>query len=167
MGFVTSRISSVWRCELRVRRCEFDLTRTRTPHLAPGPGALQGVPRYRFFEIGTRNAPAAAGPNAEHLDASNLMHHDVVMRTTVTLDPDVDRLLKEEMRRSGTTFRQALNQVIRRALAGNVATEHRPFKLRPKRLSLRPGLDPAMLQHLEEDLEIESFIKKTRKLSRS
>jgi hypothetical protein len=94
------------------------------------------------------------------------MHHDVGMRTTVTLDSDVDRLLKEEMRRSGTTFRQALNQVVRRALAGNVATEHRPFKLRPRRLSLRPGLDPAMLQHLEEDLEIESFIKKTRKLSR-
>jgi hypothetical protein len=89
------------------------------------------------------------------------------MRTTVTLDPDVGRLLKEEMRRSGTTFRQALNQAIRRALAGNVVTERRPFKLRPKRLSLRPGLDPALLQHLEEELEIESFIQKTRKLSRS
>ena len=89
------------------------------------------------------------------------------MRTTVTLDPDVDRLLKEEMRRSGTTFRQALNRVIRRALAGDAATARRPFKLRPKRLSLRPGLDPAMLQHLEEDLEIEPFIDKTRKLSRS
>ena len=95
------------------------------------------------------------------------MHHDATMRTTVTLDPDVDRLLKEEMRRSGTTFRQALNQAIRRALAGNVAAQRRPFKLRPKRLSLRPGLDPAMLQHLEEELEIESFLQKTRKLSNS
>jgi hypothetical protein len=95
------------------------------------------------------------------------MHHDDTMRTTVTLDADVDRLLKEEMRRSGTTFRQALNQAIRRALAGSVAEERRPFKLRPKRLSLRPGVDPAMLQHLEEDLEIESFIQKTRKLSKS
>jgi hypothetical protein len=93
-----------------------------------------------------------------------MMH---VMRTTVTLDPDVDRLLKEEMRRSGTTFRQALNQAIRRALAGNVVVERRPFKLRPKRLSLRPGLDPALLQHLDEELEIESFIQKTRNLSKS
>jgi hypothetical protein len=86
------------------------------------------------------------------------------MRTTVTLDPDVERLLKEEMRRSGTTFRQALNQAIRRALAGNAATQRRPFRLRSKRLSLRAGLDPAMLQHLEEELEIESFLQKTRKL---
>lgn len=103
----------------------------------------------------------------QHLDASILMHHDDVMRTTVTLDPDVDRLLKEEMRRSGTTFRQALNQAIRRALAGSVGEERRSFKLRPKRLSLRQGVDPAMLQHLEEELEIESFIQKTRKLLKS
>jgi hypothetical protein len=89
------------------------------------------------------------------------------MRTTVTLDPDVDRLLKEEMRHSGTTFRQALNQAIRRALAGNDAAQRRAFKLRPKRLSLRPGLDAAMLQHLEEELEIESFLEKTRKLPKS
>ena len=89
------------------------------------------------------------------------MHHDVNIRSRVTLDPDVERLLKEEMRRSGITFRQAVNQAIRRALAGSVATRPRPFKIRPKRLSLRPGLDPAMLQHLEEDLEIESFLQKT------
>ena len=95
------------------------------------------------------------------------MHHDVAVRTTVTLDPDVDQLLKEEMRRAGLTFRQALNQAIRRALAGNAAAERRPFKLRPKRLSLRPGLDPALLQHLEEELDTESFIQKTRKLSGS
>jgi hypothetical protein len=102
-----------------------------------------------------------------HLDASDWMHHDANMRTTVTLEPDVDRLLKEEMRRTGTTFRQALNQAIRRALAGNVTAQRQPFKLKPRRLSLRPGLDPAMLQHLEEELEIESFIRKTRKLSKS
>jgi len=73
------------------------------------------------------------------------------------LAPDVERLLKEEMRHSGITFRQAVNQAIRRALAGNVAARPRPFKLRPKRLSLRPGLDPAMLQNLEEELEIELY----------
>jgi hypothetical protein len=95
------------------------------------------------------------------------MHHDDIMRTTVTLDPDVDRLSKEEMRRSGITFRQALNQALRRALAGSVAEERRPFKLRPRQLSLRQGIDPAMLQHLEEELEIESFVQKTQKLLKS
>ena len=86
------------------------------------------------------------------------------MRTTVTLDPDVDRMLKEEMRRSGTSFREALNRAIRRGLADSVATQRKAFKLRPRRLSLRLAIDPAMLQHFEEDLEIESFLEKTRKL---
>ena len=111
---------------------------------------------------GFRKLPVMPRNRTQHLDASILVHHDDTVRTTVTLDPDVDRLLKEEMRRSGTTFRQALNQAIRRTLAGNFAEEHRPFKLRPKRLSLRQGVDPAMLQHFEEELEIESFIQKTR-----
>ena len=88
------------------------------------------------------------------------------MRTTVTLDPDVDRMLKEEMRRSGTSFREVLNRAVRRAFADSVATQRKPFKLRPRRLSLRSGIDPAMMQHLEEDLEIENFLEKTRKLQK-
>jgi hypothetical protein len=35
------------------------------------------------------------------------------MRTTVTLDPDVERLLKTEMRERGVSFKQALNDAIR------------------------------------------------------
>jgi xanthine dehydrogenase molybdopterin-binding subunit B len=35
------------------------------------------------------------------------------MRTTVTLDPDVERLLKAEMRAKGVSFKQALNDAVR------------------------------------------------------
>jgi hypothetical protein len=35
------------------------------------------------------------------------------MRTTVTLDPDVERLLKTAMRERGVSFKQALNDAIR------------------------------------------------------
>ncbi len=38
------------------------------------------------------------------------------MRTTVTIDPDTEHLLKEEMRRTGLSFKQVLNQSIRRSL---------------------------------------------------
>ena len=37
------------------------------------------------------------------------------MRTTVTLDPDVAAKLKEETRRRGTSFKEALNSSVRRA----------------------------------------------------
>ena len=78
----------------------------------------------------------------QHLDASILMHHDDIMRTTVTLDPDVDRLLKEEMRRSGTTFRQALNQAIRRALVGSVPEERLAFQAKTETTFASPGCGP-------------------------
>jgi len=32
------------------------------------------------------------------------------MRTTVTLDPDVERIIKDAMRESGLSFKQALNE---------------------------------------------------------
>lgn len=38
------------------------------------------------------------------------------MRTTVTLDPDTEALLKEETARTGQSFKAVLNQSIRRAL---------------------------------------------------
>jgi hypothetical protein len=39
------------------------------------------------------------------------------MRTTVTLDPDSEALLKEEAARTGRSFKETLNLAIRRALA--------------------------------------------------
>lgn len=40
------------------------------------------------------------------------------MRTTVTLDPDVERLLKQVVRDHGISFKQALNDSIRAGVTG-------------------------------------------------
>jgi hypothetical protein len=40
-----------------------------------------------------------------------------LMRTTVTIDPDTEMLLKEEVRRTGRPFKEVLNLAVRRALA--------------------------------------------------
>jgi hypothetical protein len=42
------------------------------------------------------------------------------MRTTVTIDPDTEHLLREEAARTGNSFKEVLNQVIRRALGRQV-----------------------------------------------
>lgn len=39
------------------------------------------------------------------------------MRTTVTLDPDVEALIKRSMRERGLTFKQALNEAVRAGAA--------------------------------------------------
>ncbi len=40
------------------------------------------------------------------------------MRTTVTLDPDVERLLKDAMRERSISFKEALNEAARIGLRG-------------------------------------------------
>ena len=40
------------------------------------------------------------------------------MRTTVTLDPDVERLIKDAMRERGMSFKEALNEAARIGLRG-------------------------------------------------
>ena len=39
------------------------------------------------------------------------------MRTTVTIEPDTEALLREEVRRTGLSFKDVLNRSIRRSLA--------------------------------------------------
>ncbi len=41
------------------------------------------------------------------------------MRTTVTLDPDVETLIKRAMRERGVTFKQAVNDAIRAGVTGS------------------------------------------------
>ncbi len=38
------------------------------------------------------------------------------MRTTVTLDPDVERLIRDAMRERGISFKEALNEAVRTGL---------------------------------------------------
>jgi hypothetical protein len=58
------------------------------------------------------------------------------MRTTVTLDPDVQRLLQAAVRERGISFKQALNEAVRAGLAP--APPRRKRKFVQKTFSLGP-----------------------------
>ncbi len=47
------------------------------------------------------------------------------MRTTVTIDADTEHLLREEVRRTGQSFKKVLNMAVRRALLGGGRPEFR------------------------------------------
>ena len=49
------------------------------------------------------------------------------MRTTVTLDPDVERLIRNAMRERGISFKEALNQAARKGLVGDKPRRGRQF----------------------------------------
>lgn len=76
------------------------------------------------------------------------------MRTTLTLDPDVVRLLQEEQHRQRKSFKEVVNEAIRRGLAPRVTERPRGgFRIRPHKTTLRAGVDIAAFNRLADELE--------------
>lgn len=80
------------------------------------------------------------------------------MRTTVTLDQDVERLLKEAMHCSRQSFKETLNRAIRAALGRVPSQSDRPaFVLTARPLGLRAGIDSTSFNKLADELEADAF----------
>jgi ribbon-helix-helix CopG family protein len=75
------------------------------------------------------------------------------VRTTVTLDPDVAAKLKEEARRRKTSFKEVLNDSVRRGLRSGTTEATHPYRLRPSQLRARPGVDLDRALGLAGELE--------------
>lgn len=91
------------------------------------------------------------------------------MRTTVTLDPDVEQLLRDAMQRRRLSFKEALNQAIRNGLSHTTVqgSDETPFVVRARRMSLRAGLDAGRLNQMADELEAENFDELSRALSQT
>lgn len=86
------------------------------------------------------------------------------MRTTVTLDTDVERLLRTAMHRYRRSFKDTLNIAIRTGLAGNQKNAASvPFKVQARPMGMKAGIDPASLNKLTDNLEAESQTAKRPK----
>ncbi|NUM52890.1 MAG: antitoxin [Candidatus Hydrogenedentes bacterium] len=86
------------------------------------------------------------------------------MRTTVTLDPDVERLLKDAMHRTRRSFKETLNDAVRTGLrVSEPQRERKPFKVEARPMGLRPGIDPAGFNKLVDELEVEDFIAELKR----
>ena len=79
------------------------------------------------------------------------------MRTTVTLDPDVDALLQRAMQERGLTFKEAVNEAIRAGLSPAPAEA---FKQRTFALGWRPAIDYDKALQLAGALENQELLHK-------
>jgi hypothetical protein len=79
------------------------------------------------------------------------------MRTTVTLDPDVEAKLKETMRERGVSFKAALNDAVRRGLNGPPPAA-RPFRMQTAPLGARFNIDKAL--QVAGEMEDEEYLRK-------
>jgi len=79
------------------------------------------------------------------------------MRTTVTLDPDTERLLREEVARSGQSFKVVLNEAVRHALA---KTDSARVCVSPVfKAPFPPELDGVSMNHLADALDDEETLR--------
>jgi hypothetical protein len=87
------------------------------------------------------------------------------MRTTVTIDPDVEKLLRRAMRESGVSFKQVLNNAVRDGLLGRDRIAQRtekPFRQPTFDMGL-PLVDLTKTNALIDELEDQAIIAKMRR----
>jgi hypothetical protein len=76
------------------------------------------------------------------------------VRTTLTLDDDVQAKLEREARREGKSFKEVVNYYLRLGLTARQAYEpRRKFTVRARPMGLREGLSAASVARLVEELE--------------
>lgn len=79
------------------------------------------------------------------------------MRTTVTLDPDVEAKLKATMRERGVSFKAALNDAVRAGLDEPTPVS-RPYKMQTAPLGVRVNIDKALT--IAGEMEDEEILRK-------
>jgi hypothetical protein len=75
------------------------------------------------------------------------------VRTTLSLDDDVARLLDQESRRSGASFKEVVNRFLRLGLMASKRPMRKPFVVAPRKLGLPAGLTYDNVQQLLDALE--------------
>lgn len=77
------------------------------------------------------------------------------MRTTLTLDDDVAALIEDERRRTGESFRAAVNRLLRRGARGATGAQAGPLPVHPGRPQLDVRDVSALLAALDDERRAE------------
>lgn len=80
------------------------------------------------------------------------------MRTTVTLDPDVEIQLRALARQRQVSFKEALNSTVRAGLAAG--RSNRPYRTPARALGLRPGVNLDKALQVAGELEDAEVVRK-------
>ena len=85
------------------------------------------------------------------------------MRTTVTLEPDVARLLNDHARKTRKSFKETLNAAVRLGLRRTIESPAtQPFTIEARPLGLKAGVDDRRCGALLDELDADAFIAKAR-----
>ena len=83
------------------------------------------------------------------------------MRTTLTIEPDVEQLLQREMRRTDRSMKAVVNEALQRGPGAHGKPSRPPrFKVEPHAFAFRTGVDADRINQLVDELEAEEFSRK-------
>lgn len=81
------------------------------------------------------------------------------MRTTVTLDPDTEQVVRERMKAEGISFKKALNDAIRDGAKGRP----KPRRFRQRTFDMgEPRVDLTHANRIAAELEDDAIIERMR-----
>jgi hypothetical protein len=83
------------------------------------------------------------------------------MRTTLTLEDDVVRLIEDTVHRERRPMKQVINDALRRALTPQ-QDRRKPYTLTPHDSTVRSGFDPAGFNRLTDELDDDAILATTR-----
>ena len=75
------------------------------------------------------------------------------MRTTLSLDDDIAHLINQEIRRSGGSFKEAVNRYLRLGLIASKQPKRKKFVVKPLAMGLPPGLSYDNIGELLDAIE--------------
>lgn len=84
------------------------------------------------------------------------------MRTTLTLDEQIAKALKNAAHRTGKPFKQVVNETLRAGLvAAHASAKPRPYRVKPASLGgVLPGLDLRKVLRVADTLEEQEIARK-------
>lgn len=84
-----------------------------------------------------------------------------IMRTTLTIDADVEQLLQREMRHTNRSMKAVVNDALRVGLGarGKPARSSR-YKVEPHSFGFKPGVDVDRLNQLVDELEANELARR-------
>jgi hypothetical protein len=82
------------------------------------------------------------------------------MRSTVTLDPDVESLLRQRMRERGLSFNEAINQALRIGMSARSGAEGKHYVLPTFHMGFRPEVPLDRALALAAELEDQETARK-------
>ncbi len=81
------------------------------------------------------------------------------MRTTLTLDSEIAERLRAEAALGRRSFKEIVNEALRRGLNLDQAERAVPFRVIPHSSAILPGIDPGKLNQVADELEAAEFLQ--------